>query len=306
VSEKQDKIAEDGGVVDEFRSALASLETVRNLQHQRRPVEFAQALSRCAEALVRLRVNAGLPPDPGLSDRMSVARTAAESDDLTAGQFRQHYANQRDALVSVRSELVAAGYARQANGWLPGPTGRRLKIAAGSMLVTIATVVLVALAVFRYLQPATVFEVAGQLFWKTAAENPFSEKMSGHFGVQVDGIERAYVVTLPPASRVAMLRLDPANRATITGITIARLELLDETGNLVAGFNPVDFTGWSCNNCEVIAKDAKGYVVRPLNNDPYLISAEFAPLQVSQVVVRMRAEARKRFWEWLLGLDAGS
>jgi hypothetical protein len=43
-----------------------------------------------------------------------------------------------------------------------------------------------------------------------------------------------------------------------------------------------------------------------LNNDPYLVSPELGPFRVSRVAIHMRAEARKRFWEWVLGLDAGS
>jgi len=306
VSVKQDKVTGGEDVVGGFRSALASLEAARNLLSRRRPVESALELGRCAGTLVQLRIDVGLPPDPGLSAGMTAAQTAADSGALTAGQLRRRYANQRDAMVKVRRELVSAGYARQANRQLPGDSACRPNVAAGLALVALATVVLVALAVFRYLQPATVFEAAGQLFWKTAGEKPFSEKLSSHFSVQVDGNDRAYVVTLPSASRVVMLRLDPANRAAITGITITRLELLNKAGNLVADFKPADFAGWSCNNCETVTKGAEGYVVRPLNNDPYLVSAEFAPVPVGKVVVHMRAEARKRFWEWVLGLDAGS
>lgn len=181
-----------------------------------------------------------------------------------------------------------------------------LKNAAGQRWIQgaaagVATAAVLSAAAYQLTEPAYTLEVSGQLFWKSAAGEPFAEERSRKFKVSVDGEPHQYIIMLDESVRLSALRLDPVDSAAVTSVAIRRVGILDGAGQEYAELH--DPAAWTCVNCRWLSGAGHGGRLRPDGDDPYVIPPPVDPVEMSGIRLVMSAAAEKSFWEWATRLE---
>lgn len=204
----------------------------------------------------------------------------------------------RAALPRSRRALAVSlpGYdgARGMLGRMAGNTAFKWLAAAVLALAVVLA------GVYHLSAPAYTLEMNGQVFWIAGPDEPFTEEGSRHFKVRVDGLPHDYSIAFQPPVELARLRIDPVDRVDATEVTILDVSLAGEDGAEEA-FNSL--AEWTCNNCRWLTRDTGAARLRPLNDDPHLVSPPVDTAKASSFHMTLRASAEKTFWEWVTGLE---
>ncbi|MGK5090595.1 hypothetical protein WDW89_01115 [Deltaproteobacteria bacterium TL4] len=182
---------------------------------------------------------------------------------------------------------------------------QRIKQAKRYLVVGISFLVLAGTSLGSYLilDPHHVFYTQPKLYWKQPTQD-WSETYSFPFKQKTD--HQFYENTLEYGSPIKLIaiRFDPAPLA-ISEAEVDWIRLYDDKNALLMhfDFNKNDVL-WLCHQCEVIPTAQSTWLVNSLDGDPYLVSPDFAPIEVKKIQIRTRLRDKIPFWKWILKLES--
>jgi len=307
-----------------FLCAVTEMEAGHQLWHKKQYEEFVKTLQASAICLARALLSArgvSASEEEPIENLLSKINNK-DSDHQVYGsilyvlsfdaetevkkeQIKEMYKGYQDALANARKILV---HELNYNEKIWQKLKETFFTRSGLKRLSVVIVPLIALislpvAIYRYIEPMAIYDLDGQIFWKSKPKVPFSAQNSRRFAVIADNQFRKYVVDLTDTEDIFMLRLDPVNKQYLTEIEIESIRLLGQDDVLLRQLVFDNSMYWSCDNCIGLEKNSKAYRMRPANNDPFLTSSAINEEGVKKITITMRAVSKKTFWEWILGIE---
>lgn len=310
-------------VYDLFLCAVTEMEAGHQLWRKNQYEEFIKALQTSAIYLARALLSArGVSVDGSIGNLLSEMNAADDSNhpvckgildvlSFNAGtevkkeHIRKIYEDYQSTLTNARKILVRdLNYNEKIWQKLTEIFYTRAGLKQLSVVILpLIILIILPVAIYRYIEPMAIYDLDGQIFWKSKPEVPFSAQNSRHFKVIADNQSREYTVDLTNPEDIFMLRLDPVNKQYLTEIKIQSIRLLGQGDVLLRQLVFDNSMYWSCDNCIGLEKNSNGYRMRPVNNDPFLTSSAINEEGVKKITIKMRVVSKKTFWEWILGIE---
>ncbi|NOY16046.1 MAG: hypothetical protein GXP23_03745 [Gammaproteobacteria bacterium] len=320
---EQKQVLPEPDVYGLFLCAVTEMEAGHQLWRKKQYEEFIKVLQTSGICLARALLSArGVSVDGSIENLLSEMNTVGDSNypvyksildvlSFNAGaevkkeHIREIYKDYQSTLTNARKLLVHdLNYNEKIWQKLTEIFYTRTGLKQLSVVI-LSLIVLITLpvAIYRYIGPMAVYDLDGQIFWKSKPTVPFSTQNSRHFAVIADNKSREYAVDFTDPEDIFMLRLDPVNKHYLTEIEIQSIRLLGQDDVLLRQLLFDNSMYWSCDNCIGLEKNSNAYRMRPANNDPFLTSSAINEKGVKKITIKMRAVSKKTFWEWALGIE---
>ncbi|MCK5360068.1 MAG: hypothetical protein KAJ95_05545, partial [Gammaproteobacteria bacterium] len=92
-------------------------------------------------------------------------------------------------------------------------------------IMMLVILVMLPAGIHHFFDPIDMYELDGQVFWKSRPGIPFSSKESKHFPVISDNKSREYTIDLDSTENIFLLRIDPVNAIGLTDVEIEEISL---------------------------------------------------------------------------------
>lgn len=315
---------------DLFLSAVKEFETASLFRNKKQHLELIKALQASANYFARalLTANGGAAEKNETNDELLSAGIEPLNDgnhpvygvildvislesgnkihDQPDDKIQDIFDRYRDALISGRKILVT-DLKYNENQWKK--IKAQLFTHAGLrqisfILIPLLIFITIPVAFYLYKEPVHNSNLAGEIFWKSKGDTPFTGQRSNRFSVTEGSQFIEYTIDLPEPADIYLMRVDPVHRKDLAEIEIEWIRLFGEEGTLLQELTSRDFKQWLCANCVKLPMSENNiFTIQVIDKDPFLTSTVIDQKKVKSVSIRMRILSKKTFWEWVLGID---